>query len=127
MPEFDDPRPDNPVARPIVYAVTCMPEDAPDADLYELTVEHRGPGDRWAVKRRSGPCGATLGRDGSWDHNGITARDTAAAWREAHYLPFAVAMDLAKRYAPLIEVSGMTAAGRLEWHANQAQREGVAP
>lgn len=103
-PEYDDPRPDNPIAKPTTYTVTCLPDTIPDASSWDITIELRGD-DSWAVKHWS-DC---LGRDGAWDHE---PRPLAN-----HRFPFSEALDLAKAAAPHVIVNGFTPADLLEWHA----------
>lgn len=38
-----------PEVRPTAYAVSCLPPEHPDAYMFMLHVEWRGPGDRWCV------------------------------------------------------------------------------
>lgn len=110
-PTYDEPRPDNPIARPTTYTVTCLPEHVPDADVWTLTVEHRGKG-RWVVKHHD----AILGRNGTWDFGGIP-EEGRDAWIAEHFFPLDEALELAKQAAPKFTRGGMTPADVLAWHA----------
>lgn len=46
---YDTPSPENPIARPTRYTVTCLPDGTPDEDMWAINVETR-PGGRWAVR-----------------------------------------------------------------------------
>lgn len=110
-PTYDEPRPDNPIARPTTYTVTCLPDSIPDRSSWNITVEWRGQ-DTWAVKRWS-DC---LGRDGEWDYEPNPSSRTDE-WIKDHRFPLAEALELAKRAAPDVIVNGFTPADLLEWHA----------
>lgn len=110
MPEFDDPRPDNPIARPTEYTITCLPEDNYDGHAWNITVEWRGAG-LWAVKRNV-HC---LGRDGEWSHEHIPG-EREDEWLAEHRFPLDEALRLAKEAAPHVIVNGMTPADLLAWH-----------
>lgn len=103
--------PQFPAAYPTVYAVTCLPEHIPDADIWTLTVEYRGKG-RWVVKHHD----AILGRDGTWDFGGIP-EEGREAWIAEHFFPLDEALELAKQAAPKFTRGGMTPADVLAWHA----------
>jgi hypothetical protein len=113
-----EPSPANPVARPSAYTVTCLPADEPDASSWDITVEERENG-LWAAKWR----GATLGRDGTWDWNGITVRELRDAWIAEHWFPLDEALRLAKKAAPHIVSAGMTPADVCAWRTQQATKK----
>jgi len=110
-PTYDDPRPDNPVARPTQYTVTCLPEDELDASSWSVTVEWRGRG-LWAVKHYS----SCLSRSGEWDYE-MRPSEREDEWLAEHRFPLAEALELAKRAAPEIVVNGFTPADLLAWRA----------
>ncbi len=108
-PQFDDPRPDNPIARPTAFTVSCLPDTIPDADSWNITVERVpiDPQDRWRVTRRNH---WTLNADGDWD---LIAPVGGEPWKAAHWFPFAEAIERAKAAAPHVIVAGLTPAGLL--------------
>lgn len=90
------------------YTVNCMPEDAaPDAHVFEITVEYRGA-DRWAVTRHE----MCLGADGTWDF-GVKPYDRGDDWLNAHRFDLNTALELAKQAAPNVTVNGLTPATAL--------------
>lgn len=110
-PQFDDPRPDNPIARPTTYTVTCLPEETPDASSWNITVEWRGNG-QWAVKHWS-EC---LSRSGAWDYE-MRPSERDDEWLAEHRFTLEEALALAKAAAPDIVVNGFNPADLLAWHA----------
>lgn len=112
MPEYDDPRPDNPTARPTEYTISCLPDTIPDADSWHITVERVpvDPQGRWRITRRNH---WTLNADGAWD---LIAPVGGQSWKAAHWFPFAEAIERAKGAAPHVIVNGMTPADVLAWH-----------
>ncbi len=118
-PRFDQPRPDNPIARATRYTVTCLPEEIPDSEAWALTVEYRGHG-AWVVKHGA----LCLSRDGEWGHE---MRPTQSehewpAWVARHHFPLGEALELAKQAAPHATMGGTTAADVLAWHATGRPR-----
>lgn len=110
-PQYDEPRPDNPIARPTTYTVTCLPEDELEASSWALTVEWRGRG-LWAVKHGS----FCLSRTFEWDYEmRPSAREDE--WLRAHRFTLEEALDYAKRAAPQVIVNGFTPADLLAWRA----------
>jgi hypothetical protein len=103
--------PEHPAAYPTAYTVTCLPDETPDANSWELTVEYRGRG-LWAIKRWSN-C---LSRNGEWDYEHIPS-EREDEWLAEHRFPLEEALELAKKAAPDVIVNGMTAADVLAWHA----------
>jgi len=85
------------------YEVSLLPEDHPYAGYYSLTVEYRGTG-RWAVCRH----GYCLDIDGHLEYEGIVSNRTDG-WLDAHQFPLHEALALAHRFAPDINVGGVTA------------------
>lgn len=88
--------------RPTAYAVSCLPPDDPNADLFTLRVEWRGS-DRWCVTD-----GAYCYRkDGhkSYEPNPSSRTDR---FKKAYRFPLDDALALAKRLAPKITINGHT-------------------
>lgn len=77
--------------RPTTYAVSALPDDHPDADVFTITVEWRS-GDWWIVRRAS----FYLTADGRWDPNWPTC------------FPLDEALDLAREWAPKLTVNRWT-------------------
>jgi hypothetical protein len=87
------------------YTVSCMPEDAaPDAHVFEITVEYRGKG-RWAVAR----FGQCLDANGLWDHE-LSPSNREDDWLATHRFDLDTALELAKAAAPHVRVNGLTPA-----------------
>ncbi len=110
-PQFDQPRPDNPIAHATTYTVTCLPDDELDASSWALTVEWRGS-DQWAVKHGA----FCLSRSGDWDYE-MRPSEREDEWIAAHRFPLGEALDLAKHAAPNVVVNGFTPADLLAWRA----------
>jgi hypothetical protein len=90
------------------YTVNCMPADsAPDAHVFELTVEWRGH-DRWAIIRH-GEC---LDQDGNWSWERLPS-SREDEWLARHRFDLDTALELAKQAAPLVNVNGLTPATAL--------------
>jgi hypothetical protein len=96
-----------PTARPIRYAVNCLPEDGIDSHVFEIAVEYRGRG-LWAVKRHS----QVLGADGTWDWE-MRPSERDDNWLDNHRFDLDTALRLAKEQAPLVTVNGFTVADAL--------------
>jgi hypothetical protein len=95
-----------PTVRPTAYAVSCLPPDAINADVFTITVEWRGPSQsRYAVTR----MGFCLGTDGQWDHEPIPSSRTDE-WLATHRFDLDTALRLATEHAPKIVVNGHTVA-----------------
>jgi len=121
-PQYDDPRPDNPVARATTYTVSCLPEENGEAPMWNVTVEYRGRG-LWAVTQRGT---FSLNTDGTWDVD-PHCRNDDDEWRADHRFAFAEAMDAAKQAAPHVRVNGRTPADLLEWQRQNATEEVLQP
>ena len=89
------------------FTVNLLPETAPDAHLFEITVEYRGHG-RWAVLRHS-QC---LNHDGTWDWE-MRPSEREDDWLDTHRFDLDTALRLAKEAAPSVSVNGLTAAAAL--------------
>lgn len=104
------------------YTVTCLPPDDPDADVYEVKVEHCGVWegrDLWRVVRGSHWI---LDRDGAWSpvHN-----SHGPDWRATHRFSLEDALRLAKEAAPKVRAAGgMTPAQLLDWRGQAAKHGG---
>ena len=83
---------------PITYEVTLLPKDYRDGYLWTITVEYRGR-DLWAVKR-NGEC---LGKDGTWEWESSPG-NREDDWKATHRFPLDEALDLAKEWAPKVEI-----------------------
>ncbi|MFI8942696.1 hypothetical protein [Streptomyces syringium] len=99
--------------RPTRYAVSCLPDDNIDANLFEITVEYRGA-NRWAVTR----LGSCLGADGTWAR-GVKEYDRGDDWLAAHRFDLETALRLAEAAAPHVTVNGFTVADALRLGADQ--------
>jgi len=110
-------------ARATTYSVSCLPDDPVDGNSWEIAVEFRGgvtidgeprPLDRqWAVIFRGL---WHLSHDGTWDLRGDQSDDE---WLATHRFDLETALRVAAEQAPLVKVSGMTAADLLAWRAEQ--------
>lgn len=91
------------LVQPRAFAVSCLPADHPDAYMFTLRVEWRGPGDRWCVTN-----GAYCYRkDGhrSYESNPSSRTDR---FKKAYRFPLDDALALAKRLAPKMTINGHT-------------------
>ena len=107
---------------PTRFAVSLLPEDFPDGDMWAVTVEYRGAG-LWAVLHRT----KYLGTDGTWSYGyqwedgrdpvGDAEIDAYNAgedtWRATHRFDQATAIKLAEQAARTVEVGRRTAAQAL--------------
>ena len=84
-----------------------------EASSWTITVAWRGPGDLWAVMLRSSCWNR---RTRAWDYEPNPSSRTAA-FKRAHRFPLVVALDIAKKQAPLITVMGKTATEVMAWKA----------
>lgn len=94
-----------PIVRVTEYAVSCLPDDNVNRKYYTLTVKRQRDG-RWAIM--DGPF--------AYDVNGVADIEPRSwafdeAWESAHLFDEATALELAKKFAPLMEVNGVTATG----------------
>ncbi|WP_181785365.1 hypothetical protein [Streptomyces phytophilus] len=99
------------------YAVSCLPADHPERDMWGVTVEYRGRG-RWAVKKRGHWC---LSVDGEWSYESIPSERTDE-WLAAHRFDLETALRLAKEQAPLVTVNGFTVSDVLRRSDEEAGR-----
>jgi hypothetical protein len=90
--------------------VNAVPADVPQAYLWELTVEKRGP-DSWAVCRMR-EC---LGSDGEWWYESIPS-ERSDEWLKTHRFDLSTAVRLARLEAPKVTVNGLSVAAVLERH-----------
>jgi hypothetical protein len=94
------------------YTINALPPDDPDADLYELKVEHCGiweGRELWKVTRGSW----ILDRDGAWSP---VHENHGPDWRATHRFGLDDALRLAKAAAPNVRAAGgMTPAQLVEW------------
>ena len=107
------------MAEPYVFTtritVNLLHESAaPDAHVFEITVEYRG-NRRWAILRH-GQC---LGADGTWDYE-LRPSEREDEWIASHRFDLDTALRLAKEAAPGVTVNGLAAADAL---ARSAARE----
>jgi hypothetical protein len=100
-----------PTVRVTTYTVTCLPPDTPDAEAWQITVERRSR-DMWAIRQRSW----FLTSGGRWE---VAGEREDGGWLTEHHFPLNEAIELAKRAAPHVIVSGLTPAALLTWRAQQ--------
>lgn len=86
---------------PTKFTVCGLPEDDVDSSVWSLSVEHRGPGDRWAVCRMS----YCLSTDGEWDIEPIPSYRTDE-WKSTHRFPLEEARRLAVEMYPKLIING---------------------
>jgi len=111
--------------RATTYFVSCLPDDPVDGNSWEIAVEFRGgvtidgeprPLDRqWAVIFRGF---LFLSRSGAWDLD-PGDKDGRNDWLAAHRFNLDTALRVAAEQAPMVKVSGMTAADVLAWRAER--------
>jgi hypothetical protein len=94
--------------------VNAVPADVPQAYLWELTVERRGP-DSWAVCRMR-EC---LGADGEWWFESIPS-ERSDEWLRTHRFDLSTAVRLARLEAPKVTVNGLSVADVLARHSQSA-------
>lgn len=87
------------------YKVSCLPADDVNARWYTLKVVRQRDG-RWSIK--DGPF--------IYDVNGDTEFESASAlydekWKSTRLFDETTALELAKRFAPLMELNGVTVTG----------------
>jgi hypothetical protein len=86
----------------IKYRICGLADDDVDSTIWSLTVEWRGPGDSWAVKRHA----MCLGLDGSWEPEPIPSeRDDE--YKRTHRFTKQMAMALALHHYPDLVINGM--------------------
>ena len=113
------PRAVKPVVRVTKYTVSCFPEGDSEASSWDVTVEERGPG-RWAVCRWGN---RVYGRRGQ-ERFEPSPSNRSEAFKRAYRFDLDEALDIAKRIAPKIVVSGMTPADELRLRQQQGGHDG---
>lgn len=85
--------------------VSAVPEDNINHGSLSIAVAWRGPGDIYAVTRRS----RCLGADGTWDYEPRPSSRTDE-WIAAHRFPYEQAVALAATAVQFLTVNGFTVA-----------------
>ena len=98
-----------PTVEPTAYLVSVIPDAGPDASMWAVKVERRGPGS-WAVIHLS----RCLHRSGRWDHEPLPSSRTQR-WLSSHRFDLETALKLAKKAAPTVTVNATTPAGYIDW------------
>lgn len=87
------------------YTVSRIPDDNPNAGLFDIRVEATGRG-RWAVRS----LGSCLSRKGEWDHEPIPSSRTDAWLRNHRWDDADEAIAAAVEAEATRRINGMTAA-----------------
>ncbi|GAA2696399.1 hypothetical protein [Actinoplanes palleronii] len=86
------------------YTLSALPEEHPEASLFQVKVAYRGRG-KWAVIWRS----YCINRRGVWDYEPLPSSRTDR-WLKAHRFELDEALRLARKALPKLSIHGMTAA-----------------
>jgi hypothetical protein len=88
--------------KPIKYLVCGLPEDDVDSQVWSITVEWRGPGDRWAVVRHA----YNLSRSGKWHYESLPSNRTDRFLKD-HRFSYDEAMSRALKAYPKVVINGL--------------------
>lgn len=97
-----------PTVTPTRYAVSCLPQDHPDARYLTVLVEHRRH-DRWCVSDGFGYC---YSLDGHRAYERLPS-NREDDWRARYYFDLDTALALAKKIAPTMTSMALTVADAL--------------
>jgi hypothetical protein len=86
----------------IKYRICGLDDDDVDSTAWSLTVEWRGPGDVWAVKKHA-MCLSSLG---DWEMEPIPSERTEE-WKQTHRFTKHMAMALALQEYPKLTINGL--------------------